>query len=56
MVVAEAYGSETDLWNGRPVQLRVEKVTFQGRLVDAIRLRLPASAPVGERGEEFAPF
>lgn len=43
MLVA-ALGDETDLWRGRVVELYPDRVMFSGRMVDAIRLRVPGPA------------
>ena len=45
LLVASIYGSETTHWTGKQVELYPEKVTFQGRVVDAIRLRAPRDTP-----------
>lgn len=47
-VVLDAYGDETDGWTGKVVEIYPDKVTFSGRLVDALRLRIPipAAAPL----------
>lgn len=42
--LATVYGEETDDWTGYPVIAYVEQVTFQGRKVDGIRLRVPPKA------------
>jgi hypothetical protein len=46
--IAEAYGDETDAWRGREVLLYPARVDFKGKVVDAIRVRIPqrqAAAP-----------
>lgn len=40
--IAQLYGPETDAWNGKKVTLAVAWVDFQGRSVEAIRVRPPA--------------
>ena len=42
--IASAYGEETDSWPGRQIVLHTAKVLFQGKPVDGIRVRVPASA------------
>ena len=42
--IAEDYGDDTEAWTGREVVLFVQKVTFQGNLTPAIRVRIQ-SAP-----------
>jgi ABC-type amino acid transport substrate-binding protein len=44
-MIAELYGPNTDHWVGREVVLFPSRVNFQGRLVDAIRVKGPR-APV----------
>jgi hypothetical protein len=39
------YGSDTDGWSGKPIQLVATTTEFGGKVVDCIRLRAPA-APV----------
>lgn len=36
LVLAEAFGNDTDAWNGKKIMLQKIKRTFQGKLVDAI--------------------
>ena len=43
-MIAHTYGPETDTWLGKPIELHVEPVQFQGRVVDAIRVRVPQQA------------
>jgi hypothetical protein len=40
--IAQAYGPETDHWRGRLIELYPDKTFFQGRMVDCIRVRVPA--------------
>lgn len=44
LVLVEAFGDETDAWRGRVVEIYPTKVPFRGKLVDAVRLRIPADA------------
>ncbi len=44
--LAHGYGTNTDAWIGRPIEARKEPVPFGGRIVDAIRVRGVAAAPV----------
>jgi hypothetical protein len=39
--LAAAYGDDTDTWYGKEVFLYVEQVSFQGRMVPAIRVDVP---------------
>lgn len=41
-LLVDAYGDETSQWHGRPIELYPARVQFQGRMVDAIRVRVPA--------------
>ncbi len=40
-----AYGKETDDWIGKDIEVYPDHVDFQGRLVEAIRVRTPAKGP-----------
>lgn len=40
-VLVNAYGDESNHWTGKPIQLFSAQVSFQGRMVDAIRVRIP---------------
>ena len=42
-MIASSYGDETLKWTGCDVVLYPDKVPFQGRIVDAIRVRIPAA-------------
>lgn len=48
-ILVNAFGPETDAWRGRVVELYPDRVMFAGRIVDAIRVRIPqagaASSP-----------
>lgn len=41
-VLAAALGDETGAWVGREVELYPDRTMFQGRMVDCLRLRVPA--------------
>jgi len=46
-MIAATFGAETTLWPGKELELYSEKVSFQGRIVDSIRVRAvppPAAA------------
>lgn len=47
-VLADLFGDESDGWIGKQIVLSPEKVSFQGRLVDAIRVRQPAPVAIAE--------
>jgi hypothetical protein len=39
MMLAANFGPETEGWRGKTIELYSEKVAYQGRIVDAIRVR-----------------
>jgi hypothetical protein len=41
-IISEMYGYETDDWVGKKITIHPARVEFQGRIVDAIRVRLVA--------------
>lgn len=43
--IAFAYGTNTDNWIGQQIQLYVDLVDFQGKPMEAIRVRPPARRP-----------
>jgi hypothetical protein len=55
--IASIYGPETDGWNGRKVTLYSAWVDFQGRSVEAIRIRGPqAGVPPQQATQTQAPL
>lgn len=44
-IIAEMHGDETDDWVGKKIKLYPARVEFQGKIVDAIRIKLDTSAP-----------
>jgi hypothetical protein len=40
MAIAAKYGDETNAWNGAEIELYSTLVSFQGQMVDAIRVRM----------------
>ena len=40
LVIAAAYGEETNAWKGQKITLFATRVPFGGKLVDAIRVRV----------------
>lgn len=55
-MIAAAYGNETENWRGAEVELFPTVVDFQGRSVDAIRVRVPPrSARPAEQMPPSAP-
>lgn len=58
--IAQAYGDETDDWIGAEVVMFPAMVDFQGKSVEAIRIRIPPRRPAnggmaGVRAPAFAP-
>jgi hypothetical protein len=47
-LIAHSLGNETDAWIGRQLELYKEPVSFQGRIVDAIRVRVAITAPTAQ--------
>ncbi len=41
--IADDYGDDTEAWTGREIVLFIQKVTFQGKLTPAIRVRVQAA-------------
>ncbi len=41
--IAEDYGDDTEAWTDREIVLFIQKVTFQGKLMPAIRVRVQAT-------------
>ena len=52
--LADAYGSDTDQWVGKPTELFCIDVDYQGRLTKGIRLSVPAvlAKPVADFSNE----
>lgn len=42
MIIQSAYGADTDGWVGKIIEIYPDKTTFGGKLVDCIRVRIPA--------------
>jgi hypothetical protein len=43
--ISDAYGDESDDWAGKPLLLYDTKTPFEGKLVDALRVKIPRRAP-----------
>ncbi len=43
--ISASYGRETDDWIGKDIEVYPDQVEFQGRMVEAIRVRVPAKPP-----------
>jgi hypothetical protein len=50
-VIKELYGSDTDNWEGKPIQLIATTTDFGGKVVDCIRLRPPKAAVASAAAE-----
>ena len=46
LALSSAWGPMTDNWIGKQVELRPEKVQFQGAMVDSIRVQAVTSSPL----------
>lgn len=44
-MIANSYGDETEAWEGKPLEIYPDKTQFQGKIVDCIRVRVPAPEP-----------
>ncbi len=44
-VINEVYGRETDEWIGKDIDVYPTRVEYQGKMVDAMRVRIPAQPP-----------
>ena len=53
--IAMAYGDETDDWIGKEVILYTAMVDYQGRSVEAIRVRVPPRRPQNGGGFQHTP-
>ena len=55
--IASAYGNNTDGWLGQKITLYTDQVDFQGKLVDAIRVKVkrPVTKPA-EMHDDEVPF
>ena len=54
-MIAELHGDETEDWVGKPIEIYADKVPFQGRIVDAVRVRHPLP-PAAELEDEDSAF
>ena len=45
--IAYSYGNDTDGWIGKEIVLFPDMVDFQGRMVEAVRVKAPAKKPNG---------
>ena len=54
-ILVDALGDDTSGWAGKPVELYSERVPFQGRMVDGIRVRVPRQPGPASAGSAGAP-
>ncbi len=47
-VINEMYGRETDNWIGKDIDIYPTRVEYAGRMVDGMRVRIPATPPKGK--------
>lgn len=47
--ISTVLGTETDAWIGKTIELYPTMVDFQGRQVEAIRVRMPRAQPVAAK-------
>ena len=52
-MIAHAHGTDTDRWAGKVVELRSEPVSFQGKIVDSIRVRGVTPAAVDDFNDDI---
>ena len=38
--IADAYGDDTEAWQGKDLEVYPDRTSFQGKLVDCIRVRI----------------
>jgi hypothetical protein len=56
MILVDAYGDDTENWIGKEVILYVEPVGFQGKVVKAIRVKVPRAAKPADDMNDEVPF
>lgn len=42
-LLASNFGNETSAWTGKAIELYPTQTSFQGRIVDAVRVRMPVA-------------
>ncbi len=55
MTIAEVFGDEMDDWIGGEVELYVTKTTYEGRLQDGLRVRVPKQTQTPTSSVKMAP-
>ncbi len=48
--IADAYGDDTEAWQGKELEVYPDRTSFQGKLVDCIRVRIPVPPEPGNDG------
>jgi hypothetical protein len=54
-MIESYFGEEMDDWTGKEIEIYPDKTSFQGRIVDCLRVRVKAPLPAEDGGEEV-PF
>ena len=54
LTVEVQFGDEMDDWVGKEIEIYPTTTSFQGKIVDCLRIRIPV--PPAAEGEEEAPF
>ena len=54
--IAHAYGTNTDKWIGKEITLFTDLVDFQGKAVEAIRVRAKKPAPANAMADDDIPL
>ena len=52
MLLAAAFGDDTGAWIGKTIEVYAEKIPFQGRIVDGLRVRIPVSPAAAQDYDE----
>lgn len=55
-LLIEVLGDDCEAWKGHTIELSTQRVPFQGKMVDGIRVRVPIAAPGTEFVEDDIPF
>ena len=52
-ILADAFGMDTQAWNGCVVEVYAEKVDYQGSLVPGMKIRIPVPTATGDDDTPF---
>jgi hypothetical protein len=47
-VIRDAYGDDTENWRGRKITLYSEKVSYAGKVMDGVRVRIPTEVELDD--------